>query len=87
MKLTPEQIFSVNLQILKILKEIKEILERQKASKFRRLTVKQTAERLGISPKTIYNGLSSGTFPIKCKRVRGSVGFLDRDIDEYLENL
>ena len=74
-------------KILKTLEEIKELLERQQPSRFRRLTVKQTAERLGISPKTIYNGLSSGTFPIKCKRVRGSVGFLDKDIDEYLENL
>ena len=53
----------------------------------RRLTVKETAQRLGLRPKTIYNQLSKKCFPIKVKRIRGSVGFLERDINEYLENL
>ena len=53
----------------------------------RRLTVKETAQRLGIAPKTIYNLLSKKSFPIKAKRIRGSVGFLERDINKYLEDL
>ena len=53
----------------------------------RRLSVKETAERLNISPKTIYNRLSLKDFPIPVKRVGGSVGFLERDINKYLEDL
>lgn len=53
----------------------------------KRLTVKETAERLGISPKTIYNQLSLKTFPIKPKRYGRQIGFLERDINDYLENL
>ena len=53
----------------------------------RRLSVKQTARRLGLSPKTIYNLLSKKCFPIKVKKIRGSVGFLERDVNRYLEEL
>lgn len=53
----------------------------------RRLTVKETAQRLGLKPKTIYNLLSKKSFPIPVKRIRGSIGFLERDINKYLEDL
>ncbi|CAB5087179.1 hypothetical protein D3OALGA1CA_648 [Olavius algarvensis associated proteobacterium Delta 3] len=56
----------------------------------RLLTVEETAERLGISPRTIYNKIgrkAKKKFPIKPKRVCGSVRFDIRDIDAYIEAL
>ena len=53
----------------------------------RLLSVKETAERLGISPKTVYNRLSLGTFPITPKRFLGRVCFLEADIVSFLEAL
>lgn len=53
----------------------------------RLLSVKETAERLGISPKTIYNRLSRNAFPITPKRFLGRVCFLEADLDAFLEAL
>jgi excisionase family DNA binding protein len=54
------------------------------------LTVKQTAERLGIATQTIYNGIARRTlkpFPIKPKRWGRNVLFDSRDIDEYINSM
>ena len=53
----------------------------------RRLTLKETAKRLGISPKTVYNRLSNGTFPLKVRRFGRQVGFLEADLNQYLKEM
>lgn len=53
----------------------------------KRLSVRETAERLGISERTIYNQLSQKIFPIKVKRFGRSIGFLERDVNRFLEDL
>lgn len=35
----------------------------------RMLGIKELSDYLGLSPQTIYNKLSAGTFPIKTKRI------------------
>jgi predicted DNA-binding transcriptional regulator AlpA len=35
----------------------------------RMLSIKDLSDYLGVSPQTIYNRLSAGTFPIKTKRI------------------
>ena len=56
----------------------------------RLLTVKETAFRLGISEKTIYNAISHKSdldFPIKCKRQGKKPLFDSRDIEAYIEKM
>ena len=52
------------------------------------LTVKQTAEMLGIHPHTIYNGIAEKTdrpFPIKPIRIGRAIRFPMERIREYME--
>lgn len=54
------------------------------------LTVKETAERLGISPRTIYNCIHKGaerSFPIKPVRLRRCVRFLEDDVNKFIKSL
>lgn len=54
------------------------------------LTVKETAEKLGFAPQTIYNRLSKSSekpFPVKAKKVGRSVRFDSRDVEAYLDSL
>ena len=56
--------------------------------KKRLLSITETAEILGISPRTIYNGIaprSKQPFPIKAKRVGRLVKFRIEDIEAYIE--
>ena len=50
------------------------------------LTVADLSEILGISKQGIYNGLSSGAFPIKPIRVgKRLVRFREADVQKFLE--
>lgn len=61
-----------------------------KQTERRLLNVEETAFYLGISPRTIYNGIapkSKRPFPIKPKRIGKLVRFDRKDLDEYVESL
>jgi excisionase family DNA binding protein len=53
----------------------------------RLLPIKETARRLGVAERTIYNGLSRGTFPIKAKRWGRKVLFDIRDVEDFINGL
>ncbi len=53
----------------------------------RLLRIEQAAAYLGLSPKTISNRLSDGTFPVKSKRIGRTVLFDLRDLDKYVDEL
>jgi len=56
----------------------------------RLLTIKETAAYLGISPRTIYNGVgprSKTPFPIKPKRWGKRVLFDIKDLDRFVDSL
>jgi excisionase family DNA binding protein len=53
----------------------------------RMLGVKELSGYLGLSPQTIYNKLSAGTFPIKTKRLGRLLKWDRRDLDRYLDKL
>lgn len=65
---------------MKILKEISKRL----------LTVEETAAYLGISPRTVYNGVapkSKNPFPINPKRIGKLVRFDIKELDRYVDSL
>jgi excisionase family DNA binding protein len=53
----------------------------------RMLSIKELANYLGLSPQTIYNQLSAGTFPIKTKRIGRRLKWDRRDVDHYIDKL
>lgn len=56
----------------------------------RLLTVKEVAERLKISERTIYNSISrdaKNPFPIKPVRIRRLVRFKAEDVNKFIESL
>jgi excisionase family DNA binding protein len=53
----------------------------------RLLPIREVAQRLGISPKTVYNGLNRGTFPIRAKRWGRKVLFDIRDVQSFINEL
>ena len=56
----------------------------------RLLTVRETAQFLGISERSIYNQLGKGAkrrFPVKPLRMGGSIRFDIDDLNEYIESL
>ena len=56
--------------------------------KKRLLSIEETAEILGISPRTIYNGVAPKAkrpFPIKPKRVGRLVKFRIEDVESYIQ--
>ena len=53
----------------------------------RLLSVEEAAAYLSISPRTIYNETSRGTFPIKPKRWGKRVLFDLKDLDAYVDAL
>mgnify|MGYP000947268317 CR=1 FL=1 len=56
----------------------------------RMLSVEQTAEYVGLSPKTIRNRIGRKAkivFPVKPKRIGGRVLFDIKDLDAYLDGL
>jgi excisionase family DNA binding protein len=57
--------------------------------KNRLLSVKETAEILRLSPRTIYNRVAPGAenpFPIKPKRIGRSVRFRNQDVQDYIDH-
>jgi excisionase family DNA binding protein len=52
----------------------------------RLLTVKEVAERLKMSERTIYNQLSEKTFPIPAKRIRRTVRFREQDVVNFINS-
>ena len=56
----------------------------------RLLSVKETAELLGLAERTIYNGVapkSSHSFPVRPVRVGKAVRFDLKDLEKYIEGL
>jgi len=56
----------------------------------RLLSVEETAQYLGLSPRTIYNQVgprAKKKFPVKPKRVGGLVKFDIKDLDKYIDSL
>ena len=56
----------------------------------RLLSVPETAKYLGISPKTIYNGIyrnAETSFPVKPKRRGRRVLFDIRDLESYVDSM
>jgi hypothetical protein len=77
-----------DLQI--VLNELKEVKRQIGAGQKRLLTVDETATALGISPKTIRNGLAPKAirpFPIKPVRLAGRTLFKAKEIDALVDGL
>ena len=56
----------------------------------RLLSVEETAEYLGISPRTLYNRTapkSKNPFPVKPKRIGKLIKFDINDLDHYIDSL
>lgn len=53
----------------------------------RLLSIKEVGAYLSISPRTIYNQLSQGIFPIKHKKIGRLVRFDRMEVDRYLSRL
>jgi len=56
----------------------------------RLLTVEEAAIYLGISPRSLYNGVhrkSKKPFPVKPKRIGRCVRFDRKELDAYIESL
>jgi len=56
----------------------------------RLLSVEEAAARLGIMPRSIYNGIApkaKNPFPVKAKRIGRLVKFDIRDLDRYIDSL
>jgi predicted DNA-binding transcriptional regulator AlpA len=51
------------------------------------LGIEELGEYIGISPQTIRNRLSCGTFPIRAMKICGRVKFDVKDVQTYLEKL
>ena len=54
------------------------------------LSVEEAARYLGLSPRTIYNGVapkSKKPFPVKVKRVGKLIRFDIKDLEAYVESL
>ena len=49
--------------------------------------INELADYIGLSPQTIYNRLSAGTFPIKSTRLGRRLKWDRKDIDHYLDKL
>jgi predicted DNA-binding transcriptional regulator AlpA len=55
--------------------------------KRRLLSVLVVANMFGLSPRTVYNQISQGLFPIEHKKLGGSIWFDSRNLDQYLSRL
>lgn len=80
----------MNADINMVLTEIRKLRKEIMAPQKRLLPVEEVAAYLGISPKTIRNGLGPKAvkpFPIKPVRVSGRVLFKKEDLDAYCDNL
>jgi excisionase family DNA binding protein len=78
---------SLTQDIQNIFSEIRRLRRELKTGKRKLLSVNETAAYLGISPKTIRNKISDGTFPIKPVRLSGRVLFRIDDLDLLVDGL
>ena len=85
MKFRPETSLAQDIQ--NIFSEIRRLRLDLKAGKRKLLSVNETAAYLGISPKTIRNKISDGTFPVKPVRLSGRVLFRIGDLDLLVDGL
>ena len=67
--------------------EVNTDLNNTMALEKRMLSIKELSDYLGVSPQTVYNQLSAGTFPIKTKRIGRRLKWDRRDVDHYLDKL
>lgn len=51
------------------------------------LRLKDVMQRVGLSRSTIYSKVKAGTFPKQKRLGPQSVGWLESDIDAFIENL
>jgi hypothetical protein len=73
-----------------VLAEIREPRKQLLAPQRRLLPVEQAADYLGVSPKTIRNGLgprAAKPFPVRPVRVAGRVLFRLTDLDRFVDSL
>jgi predicted DNA-binding transcriptional regulator AlpA len=73
-----------------ILTEIQQLRAELKATSSKMLTVEQAAAYLGVSAKTIRNGLgprAAKAFPVRPVKVSGRVLFRRSDLDNYVDSL
>jgi predicted DNA-binding transcriptional regulator AlpA len=77
----------MNADLKKVLAELREIRQALAAGQKRLLTVPEAAASLGLSPKSVRNRLSAGTFPVKPVRLAGRTLFRVADIDALVESL
>ncbi len=70
-----------------IFEELQQLRYDLRASGKALLTVPETADFLGLAPKTIRNQLSTGTFPVQATRLGGRVLFRRSDLERYVAGL
>jgi len=51
------------------------------------ITVEETAKALSLAPRTVYNGISRGDFPLKPRRHGRAVRFKVEDVVAYVDSL
>jgi DeoR/GlpR family transcriptional regulator of sugar metabolism len=77
----------MNSEFKAILAEIRQLRQDLKASRSKLLTVDDLAQEMALSPKTIRNQLSAGTFPIRAVRSAGGVRFTRMSVEDYVRRL
>ncbi len=73
-----------------ILSEIRQLRAELRTTQHRLLPVEAAAAYLGISPKTIRNGLgpkAAKSFPVRPVKVSGRVLFRREDLDRFIDGL
>jgi hypothetical protein len=76
--------------LAQVLAELKELRKELKAPAKTMFTVDEAAHYLGLSPRTVRNGLGPKAvkpFPVKPVRVAGRVVFRLSDLDAYVAGL
>lgn len=70
-----------------VLSELRALRQEIRSAGKRLLPIAETAEYLGLSPRTIRNDLSRKVFPVKPVRYRGKVLFRRADLDAFIDGL
>jgi len=64
-------------------------MSKEKQTK-RLLSIREAADYLSLSPRTLYNGVAPKSkipFPVRPKRIGKAVRFDIRDLEEYVDSL
>ena len=73
-----------------VLNELRQLRREIKSNSKAMLTIPEAAEYLGISPKTIRNGVGPKAkypFPVKPKRIGKRVLFRRTDLDQFISEM